>query len=1205
MVQSVLSPAQTFRHGRATLGVLAGWQFYRTSTTLSYLAPVYRGIVRAAQEQDVNLLLGCGMGASATDADPLRPAWPLLSPEVDFVPIGMWNTDGLIVINPLHSETRIEYIQALISAGHPVLFIGAGSSGNSIVADNAAGTFQAVQHLIGHGHRQIAFIAGSPEDLEGDTGIRLSAYYRALQQHGLDLDPHRVAYGRHVISGGYAAMKSLIASGVSFSAVVASNDESAMGAMQALREVGCRIPQDVAVIGFDDRLECAVQEPPLTSVRIPLFNLGYHAVEMMCRHLMGNLPLEGTISIPGRLIVRESCGCKVKQTTPDRFETSQTEMPTSTVWQSRLEARLSAHVLDQAQSLPEEAFQVLVSRLIEAFEGCLRCKDQQAFQRTLEGILAYTAAFGDEVHIWQDAISILAEEVPAFWASEGFDRSFLERMVEQSRLFISAQMQRQHRQYVVHQRWINNCLSLLTAKLLMVLDESKIFEILAQHLPQMDIHSGLVVRFEAEEDDPTAWCSIHDALLPETPPLKMRTRSFPPEFLFLTDQQTNKRFSLTLVPLVTQAGQLGFVVFDCEHLDLYGAIVQQLASALNTNHLYREATEARRLAEEANLMKSRFLSTVSHELRTPLNLIVGLSGILLQAQEHDKTPTLPPNNRRDIERIHAQAQHLAGLIGDVLDLASSDSGQLRLSNDYLDLAQVLKIVVETGRHLAAEKGLTWHADLPDSGPWVWGDRTRLRQVTLNLISNAIKFTAQGSVSLQVEVNDDVVTISVRDTGLGISPEDQAVIFDEFRQSERTVARGYGGLGLGLAICKRLVELHGGAIGVQSEGGEGDGSVFYFTLPVVHRAAPEDVPSSTSPVADQSVLLLTSLAGISEQLRSHLRQRGFEVRLALIDVLDGWQSKLAVNPPDAVIFDVSAASDQVWNALKTVMGNPAMQGVPILFYASSQESGAIVELNYLTKPIRIPELKHALSRQWSGDESNANHTFLIVDDEPNTLEMHARIVESFAPSGRVLKAHTGQEALDILRSTAVDLVLLDLMMPDMDGFGVLEAMREHEHSRHIPVIVVTGRLLTESDMSRLNRGVATILSKGLFSLEETVTHISNALNRQRKLSSEAQRLVRQAMAYLHEHYPESITRRDIAQHVGLAEDYLTHCFRQELGMTPIAYLNRYRVNQAKLLLKETPRSITEIAMDVGFSDSGYFSRVFRREIGVTPDAFRRA
>lgn len=167
------------------------------------------------------------------------------------------------------------------------------------------------------------------------------------------------------------------------------------------------------------------------------------------------------------------------------------------------------------------------------------------------------------------------------------------------------------------------------------------------------------------------------------------------------------------------------------------------------------------------------------------------------------------------------------------------------------------------------------------------------------------------------------------------------------------------------------------------------------------------------------------------------------------------------------------------------------------------------------------------------------------------------------------------------------------------------MREHEHSRHIPVIVVTGRLLTESDMSRLNRGVATILSKGLFSLEETVTHISNALNRQRKLSSEAQRLVRQAMAYLHEHYPESITRRDIAQHVGLAEDYLTHCFRQELGMTPIAYLNRYRVNQAKLLLKETPRSITEIAMDVGFSDSGYFSRVFRREIGVTPDAFRRA
>jgi AraC-like DNA-binding protein len=156
-----------------------------------------------------------------------------------------------------------------------------------------------------------------------------------------------------------------------------------------------------------------------------------------------------------------------------------------------------------------------------------------------------------------------------------------------------------------------------------------------------------------------------------------------------------------------------------------------------------------------------------------------------------------------------------------------------------------------------------------------------------------------------------------------------------------------------------------------------------------------------------------------------------------------------------------------------------------------------------------------------------------------------------------------------------------------------------------VIVLTGQVLTERDMARLNRGVATVLSKGVFSLEETLAHVDTALERIRKLSGEAQRLVRQAMAYIHEHYADPISRKDLARHVALSEDYLTSCFRKELGVTPIAYLNRYRVGQAKHLITDTGKSITEIALDVGFSDSSYFSRVFRREVGVSPEAYRQA
>jgi YesN/AraC family two-component response regulator len=219
-------------------------------------------------------------------------------------------------------------------------------------------------------------------------------------------------------------------------------------------------------------------------------------------------------------------------------------------------------------------------------------------------------------------------------------------------------------------------------------------------------------------------------------------------------------------------------------------------------------------------------------------------------------------------------------------------------------------------------------------------------------------------------------------------------------------------------------------------------------------------------------------------------------------------------------------------------------------------------------------------------------------------LHARIIKSQAPMHRVLRAQSGRQALEILAQTQVDLVMLDLMMPEMDGFEVLHAMRENRQTRDVPVIVITGKVLTEDDMARLNRGVATVMSKGMFSPEETLAHLEAALDRRHRLSSQAQVLVRKAMAYIHSHYADPITRDDLARYVGMSHDYLTYCFRQELGMTPIAYLNRYRVLQAQRLLLETNKTITTIALEVGCSSSSYFSRMFRHHVGRTPEAYRR-
>jgi YesN/AraC family two-component response regulator len=193
---------------------------------------------------------------------------------------------------------------------------------------------------------------------------------------------------------------------------------------------------------------------------------------------------------------------------------------------------------------------------------------------------------------------------------------------------------------------------------------------------------------------------------------------------------------------------------------------------------------------------------------------------------------------------------------------------------------------------------------------------------------------------------------------------------------------------------------------------------------------------------------------------------------------------------------------------------------------------------------------------------------------------------------------------MLKHETVDLVLLDLQMPEMDGFEVLEKMRTDGRLQKVPVIVVTGQVLTEAEMARLNRGVTSVLEKGLFGLDETVDRINTALEQKHRLSREAQRLVRKAMAFIHENYAQPISRKEIAKHVSIAEDYLTFCFRQELGATPIKYLQRYRINRAKGLLKGSEYSITEIARLVGFSDSGYFSRIFHRETGMSPEEFRR-
>lgn len=1200
------------KHGRPTVGVLVGWHFYQHTLPHGYLEPIFRGIQLAARQQGCNLLFACGMSQQVAQE---RPAWPVLMPDTDFVPVGPWNTDGLIVMAALNSEPRSQYIQQLITTGHPVVFVASGENGPTVAADNESGIQQALDHLREHGHRRIAFIAGIEGDL-GDSEHRLRAYHASLQTLALETDPRLITYGRLTVTGGRQAMQHILDSGVSFTAVLACNDNSAIGAMQTLRRAGWQIPQDVAVIGFDDQLDAKVQQPPLTSIHQPTFEIGYRSLLLLLDCIAGKSTGAETLKVPTRLILRRSCGCDPGGIPSGLEQPSSLTLPAAREidtarmkaqlpgWHeaTRLVQTMTEAVIAEAQHLSLDEVRELCRKLFSIFTASLEQADALYFHATLAEILQQTEEADEDAHLWQAAISALRSGMSSLleiWPDSA-PHQFAEEILDHARLTISEHMQRQHTHYLVQAANLTDQLGLMTSRLLVAPDETQILEILREHLPEIGLRHVQVAFYEAEGDDSVARCTL--PLHPEGIRKRFLSREFPPVGLY----PANEPFNLALLPLTIQEKLSGFVAFDAVHLEPCAAIVQELSTALKSVRLYQEAILGRQLAEEANQMKGRFLSTVSHELRTPLNLIVGLSEMLLREPAPEE-PQLPELYRQDVERIQANAQHLSRLIRDVLDLASSEAGRLKLTPEPLDLAEVLAAVALTAEELAHEKGLSWEADIPKNLPKVWGDRTRLRQIVLNLVSNAVKFTAQGRVRLKVEVAEKQVVVAVSDTGLGISPEEQALIFDEFRQSERTTARGYGGMGLGLAICKRLVELHRGEIAVYSSGIEGAGSTFYFTLPTLEHITSQSQAEKVTG-QPQRVLVLTERAGSGEQLCEHLRREGFEVEKQLVGIeTNTWLPELLASPPGAIVLDLHLASEQGWETLKLLKGQAVTQNIPVLFYSLTREhnSGSLLEMDYLTKPLTPNELSRVLARQGllAGDGAREK-TILIVDDDPEALEVHTHMVQVQSLSCRVLQAASGREALEILQKERPDLILLDLMMPEVDGFKVLETMRARNDPQEIPVIVLTSQSLTESDMARLNQGVAAVLEKGIFSLEETLAHIQTALARNRDLGSKTQRLVRKAMAYLHEHYAEPVSRENLARYVGASEGHLARCFLQETGVTPMVYLNRYRVNRAKMLLTDKDKNITEVALAVGFPDGAYFSHVFRREVGISPNNYRR-
>ncbi|MGH2461614.1 MAG: ATP-binding protein [Chloroflexota bacterium] len=470
-----------------------------------------------------------------------------------------------------------------------------------------------------------------------------------------------------------------------------------------------------------------------------------------------------------------------------------------------------------------------------------------------------------------------------------------------------------------------------------------------------------------------------------------------------------------------------------------------------------ELDRARQAAEHARTLKARFAAYISHELRTPLNLIIGFSEMMVMAPHTYGEDVLPAAYRGDINAVYQSARHLSTLINDVLDLSQIDAHRMALDRDDVVIRDVIVEAVATIDAAYSEKGLWIKVDAPEGLPPLYIDRTRVRQVLINLLGNALRYTDRGGVSISASLVGTEVIVAVADTGIGIPPEELPRVFDDFRRVDRPEGDDEGS-GLGLAIARRFVALHGGWM--RAESVPGAGTTVRFALPADHAF-------SLSPSAGEAIdRAATSLAGLPVVaviaddpwlLRTSRRYLdGYRVmtvpdRVSLTE--RRWQRE------GIVALVVSAPSDEAgWGELQ--VASRAAGTVPIICCSLRGGREAISSLgveDYVDKPFTRERIAQVLDRHRIGRRTR---NVLVIDDDHEMVRLLTRMIHSISRRFRVLKAFDGPMALEIMRQTRPDLVLLDLLMPGLDGYGVLQRMRSDDALKDVPVVIVTAKGLED-------------------------------------------------------------------------------------------------------------------------------------------------
>jgi GAF domain-containing protein/CheY-like chemotaxis protein len=534
-------------------------------------------------------------------------------------------------------------------------------------------------------------------------------------------------------------------------------------------------------------------------------------------------------------------------------------------------------------------------------------------------------------------------------------------------------------------------------------------------------------------------------------------------------------------------------------VELLQTFAAQSVLAIQNARLFAEIEEKGRQLAGASQHKSQFLASMSHELRTPLNAIIGVTEMLREDAEALKQDIEP------LDRVLGAGRHLLALINDILDLSKIEAGRMELHLEPFPLLPLIGDVAKTIEPMATKNGNRIVVDCPQGLGTLHADQTKIRQTLLNLASNANKFTEKGTVTIAArpQPNDgqDWITIAVTDTGIGMTPEQMGRLFQEFSQASSTTASKYGGTGLGLAISRHFCRMMGGDITVESKPGEG--STFTIRLPRIVRSDVTPVTGSqvkapadpARPVFEETeeplILVVDDDATVRELVERHLERAGF----AVVTARGGQEGLRLVRElrPAAVTLDIMMPDLDGWTVLAAIKGDPALASIPVVLMSIAEEKNrgyALGAADYLVKPVDRTKLVETLTSICGP----AAGCVLLVDDDDL---VRRGVRQALEPIGwKVTEAEDGQVAVEALAAARPDVIILDLMMPKMDGFEFLNELRARSDWQDIPVVVVTAKDLTVEDRNRLNGGVERIIQKS--DRDEMLRQLTREISKQVKL-----------------------------------------------------------------------------------------------------------